>query len=66
MRELAVQEAEKVLRRIRLIGKHRASHACKADVALEILVRDLRHRLFQQRQSFFAVTGLGKAHRSFS
>src|ERR1700733_9352319 len=63
VRKFVFQEPEKVLGRIRLVGKHCASHPGKAHAAGQILVGNLRHRLLQQGQSFLASAGLGEARR---
>src|SRR5580704_18907229 len=65
VREFVIQEPEEVLRRVRLIGKHCTAHASKANAALEILVRNVQRSLLQKWQSFFALTGLREADRSF-
>ena len=66
VRKFAIQKAEKFLSRIGLIGKHGATHARKADAALEILVCEMRPCLLQKGQSFLAVPDWRKAHSPFS
>ena len=60
VRELTVQEAQKVHRRIRLVLGHGAAHASETHLALELLVPRLGRGLPQDGDGLLAVAVIGQ------
>ena len=65
MWKFTVQQAQEVHSQVGLIQSHGATHGVETDFELEVLVRGLWERFFQQWHCLRAVPGFGKFRAAF-